>query len=120
MTKKDLKDLYDEDSFNVIKHPANTWKWDDNAEEQFSYWFNEIYGNYSLRSEWFYGDCLIEDEKTRQNMLYRWLHSAYVAGYYAGSLNQHHKNLDKTYDKIEEHIEETDELLKEVDEYLEK
>ncbi len=105
----------------MTKHPTSEWEWEDDAEVAFNEWFNGDYGSpYSLRSEWFLGDVKIGDEKTREDMMRRWVHSAFLSGYNVGRLNQHHKNLDKIYDKIEQHIEETDELLKEVDEYLEK
>jgi hypothetical protein len=68
----------------MTKHPANDFQFDDTAEEGFVDWFHDLYGGYSLRSEWFYGDCEIEDVKTRQDILAKWLHSAYVAGYNAG------------------------------------
>ena len=34
--------------------------------------------------EHFYGDCKIEDEKTREGMMYKWLHLAFVTGYMYG------------------------------------
>ena len=68
----------------MTKHPVNDWKFDDTAEEGFVDWFHDLYGGYSLRSEWFYDDCKIEDVKTRQDILAKWLHSAYVAGYNVG------------------------------------
>lgn len=68
----------------MTKHPTTDWEWDDTAEEAFVEWFHDLYGGYSLRSEWFYGDCEVEDVKTRQDILAKWLHSSYIAGYNAG------------------------------------
>jgi len=68
----------------MTKHPTADWDFDDDAEEGFVEWFHDLYGGYSLRSEWFYGDCEVEDVKTRQDLMYKWLHSAYVSGYNAG------------------------------------
>ena len=65
-------------------HPANDWKFSDDAEQQFVYWFHELYGKFSLRSEWFYGDCDVEDEKTRKDLMYKWAHAAFVSGYECG------------------------------------
>ena len=59
-------------------------EWDEVAEVKFHEWFNEIYGLYSYRFEWFYGDCEVEDEKTRKDLLIKWLHSAYLSGYNVG------------------------------------
>jgi hypothetical protein len=68
----------------MTKHPANDWDFDDDAEEGFVKWFNDLYGDYSLRSEWFFGDCEVKDENTLKDLMYKWLHSAYVSGYNAG------------------------------------
>ena len=39
---------------------------------------------YNHRCEWFYGDCEVEDEKTRKDLMIKWLHSAYLSGYNVG------------------------------------
>jgi hypothetical protein len=36
------------------------------------------------RSEWFYGDCEVKDEKIRKDLVYNWVRSAYVSGYEHG------------------------------------
>ena len=59
-------------------------EWDEVAEVKFQEWFNEIYGVYSCRCEWFYGDCEVEDENTRKDLMIKWLHSAYLSGYNVG------------------------------------
>jgi hypothetical protein len=53
----------------------------DKAEQAFVEWFNGDYGKYSLRSEAFFADCLIGDEKTRQDLLYKFIVAAFMAGY---------------------------------------
>ena len=53
----------------------------DEAEQAFVKWFNDDYGKYSLRSEAFFADCLIGDEKTRQDLLYKFVVAAFMAGY---------------------------------------
>ena len=63
------------------KSPTRGWEWDDDAEAAFVDWFNSWSSPYTFLSEYFYGDCKIEDEKTREDMLYRWLHLAFVTGY---------------------------------------
>jgi hypothetical protein len=67
----------------MTKHRANDFEFDNDAEEGFVEWFHCLYGGYSLRSEWFYGDCEVEDVKTRQDILASWLHSAYISGWEA-------------------------------------
>ena len=69
----------------MTKHPANTWEFHDDAEEAFVNWFNDLYGSYSLRSEWFHGDCEEPDVNQRKEILRKWIHAVYVAGYEQGS-----------------------------------
>jgi hypothetical protein len=70
----------------MTKHPANDWDFDDTIEDKFVEWFHDLDGGFSLRSEWFFGDCEIADEKTRQDILTKWLHSAFVVGYNMGRM----------------------------------
>ncbi len=72
----------------MTKHPMHDWEWEDYAENSFVEWFNDFYGPYTFRSEYFYGDCEVEDIKTRQDIMYKWLHSAYVNGYNMGRLHE--------------------------------
>jgi hypothetical protein len=72
----------------MTKHPANDWEWEDYAEESFQEWFNDLYGPYSLRSEYFFGDCEVKDENTLKDLMYKWLHSAYISGYNMGRLHE--------------------------------
>ena len=57
---------------------------DENAEVGFDKWFNGNYGKFSCRSEWFYGDCEVKNEKMRKDLLYNWVRSAYMSGYEMG------------------------------------
>ena len=66
----------------------NKLEWDEVAEVKFQEWFNDLYGVYSHRCEWFYGDCEVEDEKTRKDLMIKWLHSAYLSGYNVGMRNE--------------------------------
>ena len=68
----------------MTKHPTKDWDFDDTIEEAFVEWFNDLNGGYALRSEYFFGDCEVEDVKTRKDIMYKWLHSAYVSGYNVG------------------------------------
>ncbi len=67
-----------------MTHPADDFEWVDDIEEGFVDWFNGNYGEFSFRSEWFFGDCEVEDVKTRKDLLYIWIHAAFVAGYGKG------------------------------------
>ena len=72
----------------MTKHPTAEWEWDDYAEEAFVEWFNDFYSPYTFRSEWFYGDAEVGDVKTRQDLMYKWLHSAFLTGYNMGRLSE--------------------------------
>ena len=78
-----------QESFNAVE--INEIK-DENAEVGFDKWFNGNYGKFSSRSEWFYGDCEIKDEKIRKDLVYNWVRSAYMCGYEMG----------RTLDELEE------------------
>ncbi len=104
----------------MTKHPANDWNFDDTIEEGFQEWFNENYGEYSYRSEWFWGDCETKDEKTLKNAMYVWIHAAFCAGAEYGIMKTKDNTIEKTYDEINQHIKETKELIEKIDEYLEK
>ena len=59
-------------------------KFEENAEVGFDKWFTGNYGKFSCRSEWFYGDCEVKDEKIRKDLVYNWVRSAYLSGYEMG------------------------------------
>lgn len=69
----------------MTNHPTNNWNFHDDAEMEFVKWFNDFYSPYTFRSEWFYGDCKVEDEKTREDMMYGWIHASFVAGWEAAN-----------------------------------
>jgi len=75
----------------MTKHPTNNWNFHDDTEMEFVKWFNDFYSPYTFRSEWFYGDVSIGDLKTREDVLYGWVHSAFVAGWEAA----HYKKLEE-------------------------
>lgn len=103
-----------------MKHPANDWNFDDTIEEGFQEWFNENYGEYSYRSEWFWGDCETKDEKTLKNAMYVWIHAAFCAGAEYGIMKTKDNTIEKNYEEINQRIKETKELIEKIDEYLEK
>ena len=67
-----------------MKHPANDWDFDDTIEEKFVEWFHDLNGGFSFRSEYFFGDCEVEDVNTRKDLMTKWLHSAFLTGYNVG------------------------------------
>ncbi len=71
-----------------MTHPTKDWDFDDTIEEAFQEWFNDLCGGFSFRSEWFFEDAEVEDVKTRQDLMYKWVHTAYVNGYNMGRLHE--------------------------------
>ena len=63
------------------KYPINDWEFVEDIENNFNDWFHSNHTDYSLKSEYFYGDCEIGDEKTRKEAMIAWLYAAYVSGY---------------------------------------
>ena len=68
----------------MSKIPSTDFDFSTEAEEGFDDWFHGDYGPFSLRSEYFYGDCKEEDLKTLEKSMYEWVHVAFVTGYGRG------------------------------------
>ena len=64
------------------QHPAKDFEFDETAELEFNRWiYEDLYGGYSYRSEWFQGDVETEDLKQRKDAMINWLNSAFRSGY---------------------------------------
>ena len=68
----------------MSKIPTTDWDFSEDAEVGFNEWFHGDYGPYTLRSEYFYGDCGVKDVKTLEKLMYEWIHVAFVTGYERG------------------------------------
>ena len=68
----------------MSKIPHTDWDFSAEAEEGFDDWFHGDYGPYTLRSEYFYGDCKEEDLKTLEKSMYEWVHVAFLTGFERG------------------------------------
>ena len=68
----------------MSKIPHTDWDFSAEAEEGFDDWFHGDYGPYTLRSEYFYGDCAEEDLKTLEKSMYEWVHVAFLTGFERG------------------------------------
>jgi hypothetical protein len=93
MTEHNLPDKDDApwldclDGFKDLSKPSlprQQWDWSDEAEISFQDWFQSQCSPFSLMSEYFYEDCKVEDLKTREDLMYKWLHLAYVTGFMYG------------------------------------
>jgi hypothetical protein len=70
----------------MTKHPTADWDFDDTIEEAFQEWFNDLNGGFAFRSEYFFGDCEVQDVNTRKDLMYKWVHSAFVVSYNMGRM----------------------------------
>ena len=64
-------------------------------EEHFLNWIDSNVSPYTFLSEYFYGDVEVTDEKSRKDLMYKWLLAAYEEGYKCGKdINEIAKELD--------------------------
>jgi hypothetical protein len=77
----------------MTKHLTKDWEFVEEIETSFNEWFHGDYGTFSYRSEAFYTDCEIGDEKTRQDMLKNWIYASFYEGFMRGK-----------YAKLEEEV----------------
>ena len=73
-----------QESFKPVETDGIKNEMEEKSEVGFEKWFNGNYGKFSCRSEWFYGDCEVKDEKIRKDLVYNWVRSAYMSGYELG------------------------------------
>ena len=73
-----------QESFKPVEINGIKNEMEEKSEVGFMEWFTGNYGKFSCRSEWFYGDCEVKDEKIRKDLLYNWVRSAYMSGYELG------------------------------------
>ena len=72
----------------MSKIPHTDWDFSAEAEEGFDDWFHGNSGPYTLRSEYFYGDCVLDDEENLKDSMYKWVHAAFVTGHERGFATQ--------------------------------
>jgi hypothetical protein len=65
------------------QYPTNEYNSpEENAELGFNKWFyQDFYGPFSFRFEYFMDDINIQDENQRKDILIKWLNSAFISGY---------------------------------------
>ena len=68
----------------LAKLPDYDWDFNESAEDSFVDWFHGDYGPFSIRSEYFYGDCGVQDKKTREDLMFKWIYVAFVTGFTRG------------------------------------
>ena len=74
--------------FPMSKIPSTDFDFSEGAEIAFDDWFHGIYGRFALRSEYFFGDCKLDDEENLKDLMYKWVHAAFVTGHERGFATQ--------------------------------
>ena len=67
-----------------MKIPSTDWDFSVESENAFDDWFHGIYGRFALRSEYFFGDCKIDDEENLKDSMYEWIRSSFMTGFERG------------------------------------
>ncbi len=75
------------------QYQINDWEFVEDIENNFNEWFHGDYGPYSFRSEAFYTDCAVEDLKTREDLMRKWVYASFYEGF-----------MRANYTKLEEHV----------------
>jgi len=57
---------------------------EEQINKEFEEWFNDFYGLFSFRAEYFYEDVEVENVETRRDLMYKWVHSAFSYAYQKG------------------------------------
>jgi hypothetical protein len=75
------------------QYQINDWEFVEDIENSFQNWFHGDYGPYSFRSEAFYTDCAVEDLKTREDLMRKWIYASFYEGF-----------MRANYAKLEENV----------------
>jgi hypothetical protein len=67
-----------------MTYPINEWQFVDEIEMSFNEWFYSNHTEYSFTNEYFYGDCAVEDPKTREDLMRKWVYGAFYEGFMRG------------------------------------
>jgi hypothetical protein len=82
-----------------MTYPIEDWEFVEDIENAFQNWFHGDYGPYSFRSEAFYTDCAVEDLKTREDLMRKWVYAGFYSGFMRANyakLEQEHQNFGGT------------------------
>lgn len=62
-------------------------KLQEQINKEFDDWFNDFYGRFSFRAEYFYEDVEVENVETRRELLRKWMITSFQEGYERGLYN---------------------------------
>jgi hypothetical protein len=77
------------------QYQIENWEFVDEIETSFSNWFHSNHTEYSFKSEHFYGDCAIEDPKTREDLMKKWVYAAFYGGFRVGRCAKMEKEVNE-------------------------
>jgi hypothetical protein len=66
------------------KYPIKDWEFVEDIENNFNDWFHSNHTDYSFKNEHFYGDCSIEDPKSREDLMRKWVYAGFYEGFMRG------------------------------------
>ena len=66
------------------QYPIKDWEFVDEIENSFNEWFYSNHTEYSLKVEYFIGDCSVEDPKTREDLMRKWVYASFYEGFMRG------------------------------------
>ncbi len=78
------------------KSLINDWEFVEDIENAFNNWFHGDYGLFSYRSEAFYTDCAVEDLKTREDLMKKWVYAAFYTSYQQANYAKLEENIGLT------------------------
>jgi hypothetical protein len=76
------------------QYPIEDWEFVEEIETSFNDWFYGNHTEWTWTVEWFAGDCSVEDPKTREDLMRKWIYASFYEGFMRGK-----------YGKIEEEVE---------------
>jgi hypothetical protein len=82
------------------QYPINDWEFVDNIETSFNEWFYSNHTDYSFKNEYFYRDCAVEDPKTREDLMRKWIYASFYSGYNIGRLSETKIEETRTPDEL--------------------
>jgi len=66
------------------QYPIQDWEFVEDIENAFNEWFYGNHTDYSFKNEYFYGDCAVEDPKTREDLMRKWVYASFYSGFMMG------------------------------------
>jgi hypothetical protein len=66
------------------QYPIEDWEFVEDIEMSFNDWFYGNHTEWTWTVEWFAGDCSVEDPKTREDLMRKWIYASFYEGFMRG------------------------------------